>query len=120
MFISQAGYPIRPIVDFRYSPTNVSSKYLAMKSNPLKRHSKSRLRSSYELKQTEDNLKLDNEEKMVTFDIVSLHTRIPMNMAVEAVRNKPISDQELEVMTEVPLEDKILGVELPMSDFHSI
>nr|CAH8824269.1 unnamed protein product [Trichobilharzia regenti] len=81
--IHKSGYPIRPIVDFRNSPTYELSKYLAMVLNPLKIHSKSRLTNSYELKHRLDNLKLDNEEKMVSFDIVSLYTRIPINMAIE-------------------------------------
>ncbi|VDP97680.1 unnamed protein product [Trichobilharzia regenti] len=58
----------------RNSPTYELSKYLAMVLNPLKSHSKSRLTNSYELKYRLDNLKLDNVEKMVSFDIVSLYT----------------------------------------------
>ncbi|CAH8868385.1 unnamed protein product [Trichobilharzia szidati] len=110
--VHKSGYPIRPIVDFRNSPTYELSKYLAMVLNPLKSHSKSRLTNSYELKHRLDNLKLDNEEKMVSFDIVSLYTRIPINMAIEAVRNELISDQDLELRTKVPLEDIMLGVQL--------
>nr|CAH8823000.1 unnamed protein product [Trichobilharzia regenti] len=49
---------------------------------------------------------------MVSFDIVSLYTPIPINMAMQAVRNELISDQELELRTKVPIEDIMLGLQL--------
>ncbi|CAH8620016.1 unnamed protein product [Heterobilharzia americana] len=49
---------------------------------------------------------------MVGFDITSLYTNIPINMALEAVKNGLKIDNELTHRTEVPVEEIVLGVRL--------
>nr|CAH8831623.1 unnamed protein product [Trichobilharzia regenti] len=48
--IHKPGYPIRPIVDFRNTPTYELSKHLALILCPIRNRSKSRLTNSYEMK----------------------------------------------------------------------
>ncbi|CAH8288896.1 unnamed protein product, partial [Heterobilharzia americana] len=108
--IHKPGYPISPIVDFRNTPTYDLSKYLAMVLGPIGNRSKSRLTNSYDLKHRLDDIDLDDDEKTVSCDVVSLFTNIPIGMALEAVRNELNNDNELILLIEVPVGDIVLGV----------
>ncbi|CAH8563017.1 unnamed protein product [Heterobilharzia americana] len=55
---------------------------------------------------------LDDSENMVSFEITSLYTNIPIDMALEGVRNGLKSNKELKHRTKVPTEEIILGVRL--------
>ncbi|CAH8450356.1 unnamed protein product [Heterobilharzia americana] len=110
--VHKAGYPIRPIVDFRNTPTYEISKYLASVLRPVRDRSNSRLVNSYELKQKLNDLHIEEDEKMVSFDVTSLYTKIPINMALEAVRNQLDTDSQLTQRTKASVGEIMLGVQL--------
>ncbi|VDP97914.1 unnamed protein product [Trichobilharzia regenti] len=100
--IRRPGYPIRPVVDFRNTPTYELSKHLAIILCPINNRSNSRLTNSYEMKDKLNDIQLENDETMVSFDITSLYTNIPINMALEAVKRELTSDPKLSHRTKLP------------------
>ncbi|CAH8820570.1 unnamed protein product, partial [Trichobilharzia szidati] len=110
--IHKPGYPIRPIVDFRNTPTYELSKHLASILCPIRNNSNSRLTNSYEMKSKLNDIQLANDETMVSFDITSLYTNIPVNMALEAVKKELTADTELNHRTKLSIEEIILGIQL--------
>ncbi|CAH8837311.1 unnamed protein product [Trichobilharzia szidati] len=59
-----------------------------------------------------NDIQLDNDETMVSFDITSLYTNIPVNMALEAVKKELTVDPELNHRTKLSIEEIILGIQL--------
>ncbi|CAH8622133.1 unnamed protein product, partial [Heterobilharzia americana] len=49
---------------------------------------------------------------MVSFDVTSLYTKIPINMALEAVRNQLDTDSQLTQRTKASVGEIMLGVQL--------
>nr|CAH8856726.1 unnamed protein product [Trichobilharzia regenti] len=110
--IRKPGYSILPIVDFRNTPTYELSKHLALVLGPIRNRSRSRLTNSYEMKNKLNDIQLENNETMVSFDITSLYTNIPVNMALEAVEKELTADPELAYRTKLPIEEIILGIQI--------
>ncbi|VDQ15290.1 unnamed protein product [Trichobilharzia regenti] len=59
-----------------------------------------------------NDIQLETDETMVSFDITSLYTNIPVNMALEAVKKELTADTELTYRTKLPIEEIILGIQL--------
>nr|CAH8860460.1 unnamed protein product [Trichobilharzia regenti] len=59
-----------------------------------------------------NDIQLENDETMVSFDITSLYTNIPVIMALEAVRKELTADPERNHRTKLPIEQIILGIHL--------
>nr|CAH8863778.1 unnamed protein product [Trichobilharzia regenti] len=110
--IHKPGHPIRPIVDLRNTPNYELSKHLALIFCPLRNRSNSRLTNSYEMKNKINDIQQAKDETMVSFDITSLYTNIPVNMALEAVKKELTEDPELNHRTKLPIEQIILGIHL--------
>ncbi|VDQ04405.1 unnamed protein product [Trichobilharzia regenti] len=110
--LHKPAYPIRPIVDFRNTPTYELSKHLALILCPIRNRSNSRLTNSFEMKNKLDDIQLENDETMVSIDITSLYTNIPINIALEAVKKELTADPELTYRTKLPIEEIILGIQL--------
>ncbi|VDQ01406.1 unnamed protein product [Trichobilharzia regenti] len=112
--IHKPGYRIRPVVDFRNIPTYELSKHLALILCPIRNHSNSKLVYSFEMKNKLNDIQLlKNDETMVSFDITSLYTNIPINMlALEAVKKELTAHPELTHRAKLPIEEVILGIQL--------
>nr|CAH8820229.1 unnamed protein product [Trichobilharzia regenti] len=110
--IHKPGYPKRSIVDFRNTPTYELSKHSALILCPIRNRSNSRLTNSYEMKNKLNDIQLETDETMVSFDITSLYTNIPVNMALEAVKKELTTDPELNHRIKLPIKGIILGIQL--------
>ncbi|VDP98349.1 unnamed protein product [Trichobilharzia regenti] len=103
--IHKPGYPIRQIVDFRNTPTYELSKHLALILSPIKNHSNSRLSNSFEMKNKLNDIQIENDETMLSFDITSHYTNIPVNTpALESVKKELTADPELAYRTKLPIK----------------
>ena len=71
------GKPIRPIVSFCGSPTDLLSKFLTKILNPVTDKAPQKLKNSSSLKNDIQNLIIPSDHQMVSFDVKALYTSIP-------------------------------------------
>ena len=90
--IHKKGIPLRPIVNTIGSPTYLLAQYLAKKLRPLVGNTSSYIKDSTSFVQWARNLEMKDEDLMVSFDIVSLYTMIPIDEAIDVM--KTITDRE--------------------------
>ena len=85
--IHKLGIPLGPIVDTRGSPTYRLAKFLANKLNPLVGNTSSFIKDSpFFIKKIKDR-HFDGNELLLSLDIVSLFTMIPINDAIKVIEN---------------------------------
>ena len=84
--IHKENTPLRPIVPFCSSPTYELSKYLANILKPLTEQSRCRLLNFEDLVTKIRNVQLSEHHKLVYFYVKSLFTSIPLELAIESVK----------------------------------
>ena len=92
---TRKGHHLRPIVSFVGSPTYQLSKYLVTILSPLVGNTEYHLRNSREWTDIAHQLTLDADEELVSFDVVSLFTSIPTDIAVSAALRRLQQDINL-------------------------
>jgi hypothetical protein len=77
--IHKKDIPLRPIVSAVKSPTQALARYLAKILQPLTEVIPSYVKNSSHFVNRLQDFKIDHEDIMVSFDVVSLFTRVPVN-----------------------------------------
>ena len=93
--IHKLGIPLRPIVSFVNSPTYQLSKHLVTILSPLVGHTSSYVKNSTEFAKFISTQNLPTGNKLVSFDVVSLFTTIPVERAKEIAYNRLLQDTSL-------------------------
>ncbi|KAG8237323.1 hypothetical protein J437_LFUL014488, partial [Ladona fulva] len=86
--IHKDGVPLRPIVSAINSPTYNLAKYLASLLSPLVGHCEHHITNSTEFVKILPKIHLDPEDIMVSFDVVSLFTRVPLEDTLDLLKNQ--------------------------------
>ena len=86
--IHKKDVPFRPIVSQIDTPTYKLAQHVAKVLSPLRGHTTSYVRDSYHFVSGLKDLKLANNETMVSFDVQSLFTSIPMKDCIKIVKRK--------------------------------
>ena len=100
--IHRVDTPLRPIVSAIGSPTYLLSKQLARILNPLSGHTESYIKNSQEFAQRIHGTPLDEDDKMISFDVVSLFTKVSVSEAVEVISFRLAEDDTHEDRTQLP------------------
>jgi hypothetical protein len=84
--IHKEGAPLRPIVSAIGSPTYKLSKYLSNLMQPLIGHSVHHIRNSAHFIEIIKNIEISTQDLLVSFDVESLFTMVPINETLTLLR----------------------------------
>ena len=106
----KVSVPLRPIVSFINSPTYNLSKFLSriLSSLLINRYS---VRNSKEFVVYVKNFTISENEILVSFDVVSLFTSVPVDKALGLVLDLLSSDESLASRTSLDISDLTIGLE---------
>ena len=117
--IHKPNAPLRPIVSYVNHALYATSKYLAKLLSPFSRTFPSFVQDSTHLCEILKDVEIDNDHVLVSFDVKSLYTSVPIDRAMESVRSLLESDQSWKTMTDLTAEEvlDLLSVCLKESSF---
>ncbi|KAG8240048.1 hypothetical protein J437_LFUL016903 [Ladona fulva] len=86
--VHKEGIPLRPIVNGINSPTYLLARYLSKLLTPLIGESNRAVKNSAEFVTTLKQRKLDIGDMLVSFDVVSLFTKVPIQESLSLIEEK--------------------------------
>ena len=102
--IHKTDVPLRPIVSFINSPTYNLSKFLANIISALVTNRFS-VNNSIDFIERIKNIAIEEDEILVSFDVVSLFTSVPVDHAIDIVVNLLDCDDSLSSRTQLSSQD---------------
>ena len=109
--IHKSSVPLRPIVSFVNSPTYNLSKFLSRVLSSLLKNNYS-VRNSREFVECIKNYSVKENECLVSFDVVSLFTPVPVDKALALVLEFLASDDSLPSRTRLSISDIKQGLQI--------
>ena len=97
--------PLCPIVSFICSPTYNFSHFLARILSPLVGNTSSAVSNSQNFVEFVSSQVLQDEEILASFDVVSLFTKVPTDLAVATARQRLLDDSTLADRTTLSVEN---------------
>ena len=107
--IHKEGAPLRPIVNTIGGPTYLLAKFLALKLKPLVGRTESFMKDSASFIDELKDIKLDPRDILVSFDVVSLFTCIPIKEAMEVINR--LTDPDTARLVEICLTSTFVSFE---------
>lgn len=86
--IHKPNIPMRPIVDFRNSPSYNSAHYLNKIFKPITTNFPTHIKNSYEIAKLLKDFIIPPGYEFVSFDIISLFTRVPVKETISIIERK--------------------------------
>lgn len=86
--IHKPNTPLRPITSTTNAPGSKLAKKIAKDLAELYEHESIHLRNSVECKNFVDQIALEEDEILVSYDVVSMFTNISIDLAIEIIRKK--------------------------------
>lgn len=110
--IHKEHFPLRPIVSSINSPAYKLSKHLTYILNNISNNDIN-IKNSYEFKNFINNTPIVNENQLVSFDVISLFTNIPIDKVIEIIETKW---EKLKQYTNIPKESFIIMLKFCISE----
>ena len=109
-------FPLRPIVSSIGSALYNTSKFLLDILSPIQNLNGYSVLNSSQFANEVANMEISDDEVMVSFDVVSLFTAIPVNKACAYIRDKLNNDNTLHLRTSLNTDDIISLLEFILSN----
>ena len=114
------GYPFNPIVTCIGSALYNTSKFLTDILAPIQNRNGFSVANSREFSNEIADVNIQDDESMVSFDVVSLFTAIPVNKACDYIGRKLEDDSSLHSRTNLDIEDIISLLNFALSNNHFV
>ena len=99
--IHKEGVPLRPIVNTIGSPTSELTKYVSKILRPLVGNTDSFIKDSHDFVKLIRNERMNQDDILVSFDVVSLFTKIPLDEAIQVIND--VTDPQTARLAEICL-----------------
>ena len=103
--IHKPDWPLRPIVSFINSPLYNLSKFMAKILTPLIHSNNLSIKNSFKLIDKIYNFKINDNDLMLSFDVVSLFTKIPVHVAKSVIFKRLKCDSELKIRCKLNINE---------------
>ena len=100
--LHKPGVPLRPIIGATGSCTQKIARFLQKIFQSLKSN-KSSVKNSFDFKNKIQNLKIREEEILVSFDVESLYTNVPVEFTINLINDALLRDNSWKILTDLPL-----------------
>ena len=107
--IHKPGVPIRPIVSYSASPLYNLNKYIANILKTYVKHKNNNAKNSTVFSNYIRNVPIEDDEIMVSFDVTSLYTNIPVIDTLNIIKDYAHSDDQFSRKMAIP-QDKFLDL----------
>ena len=104
--------PLRPIICFINSPLYNLSKFFTNILSPLVGENRYTVKNSYEFIDSIAEKNINHDECLASFDVISLFTRIPIDIAKSVIFNLLNNDKCLKERTNLTIEELVEGLNL--------
>ena len=105
--IHKKNYPLREIVDSKDSVTKGVDKHLSKIFKPYAEENEYRIKNSQEFVELIKNKNIEDDEIMVSYDVVALYPSIPQDEAIQVIYDKLINDENLKEKTKMTPDEII-------------
>ena len=114
------GNPLRPIVTCIGSALYNTSKFLTDILSPLPIRNGYSVANCLQFSKELSDIKIDDNEVLVSFDVVSLFTAIPVDKACEYIKTKLEQDATLSSRTNLDIDDIIALLQFTLSNNYFV
>ena len=116
--IHKPNCPLRPIVSFINSPLYNLSKFLADVLKPLVGSNNFTMKNSFEFVNRIINTTVKPDECLVSFDVISLFSKIPVTTAKDVIHRLLINDEFLTERCMLSLDDLFYALDLCLDNTY--
>ena len=114
------GHLLGPIINCISSAVYNTSKYLTEILPPIQNKKNNSVQNSNKFAREISNMKIDDDEIMISFDVVSLFTAIPVQKTCQYIRTKLEQDDTLTLRTNLTIDDIISVLDFTLSNNYFI
>ena len=118
--VHKDNFPLRPIVSLIGSPLYELSKYIASIISPLVGNTPHTVKNSFDFVRFLSSCKCSDNDVMVSFDVISLFTRIPIKLAVEIVKCRLENDDNLCGKTKLSVDEIVELMQFCLDNNHFV
>ena len=116
--IHKAGVPLRPIIFGRGSATYETAKELAKIIKPLVGRSPHHVQNNNDFLESIRNIKLQPDECIMSYDVSSLFTSIPIDPAIKSIKKYLEDDKDLSKRTSMTVNHIICLLEFCLKNTY--
>ena len=113
--LHKKNIPLRPIISCIQSPFNLLSKFLKNILSNIAYKNEYYIKDSFHFKQKLKNIQIPEEYILISLDLISLYTNIPISLATKIINKKW---NNIKQYTDIPQDEFLKAVELTLNSTY--